>query len=334
MNPDEMRIIAGNSHPVLAKSIADYLKVPLTDSKIDRFENGEVHVQIMENVRRRTAVVIQTGYGWDQPKCSINDHIMELLITVDALRRSSVDEIWAVIPNYPYARQDKKDVSRAPISGGLLARLLEEAGVTRVITLELHASQISGFFRIPVDNLYAVKSISDYINQTLLQNLGPDDRKNIVIVSPDAGGIKRMDNLAARLSLSTVIMHKSRNHQEKSMVTNTVLVGAENCVRGKKCLIVDDMCDTAGTIIKAAETLMEHGAASVSIVVIHGILSGPAIQRINSANFITDVYVTNSIPQEEHVKLCPKLRVIDISQVLAEAIKRLYTGESISGMFV
>lgn len=330
MNSDDMRIIAGNSHPVLSKKIADYLKVPLTDSKIDRFGNGEVRVQIMENVRRRTAVVIQTGYGWDKSGCSINDHIMELLITVDALRRSSVDEIWAVIPNYPYARQDKKDVSRTPISGGLLARLLEEAGVTRVITLELHASQISGFFRIPVDNLYAVKSIADFIQKTLLNG---SDNNNFILVSPDAGGIKRMDNLAARLKLNTVIMHKTRNHQEKSLVTSTVLIGDKDCVRGKKCLIVDDMCDTAGTIISAAETLMEHGAHSVSIVVIHGILSGPAIDRINNAKFISDVYVTNSIPQETHETLCPKLRVIDISPILAEAIKRLYTGESISGMF-
>jgi ribose-phosphate pyrophosphokinase len=331
MNPEEVRIIAGNSHPSLAKSIAEYLKIPLTGSKIDRFENGEIRVQIMENVRRRTAIVVQTGYGWEQPRCSINDHIMELLIVVDALRRSSVDEIWVVIPNYPYARQDKKDVSRAPISGGLFARLLEEAGVTRVITLELHASQISGFFRIPVDNLYAVKTVADFIHNSLLKN--PEDSKDLVLVSPDAGGIKRMDSLASRLKLKTVIMHKSRNHEEKSMVLNTVLVGEQDCVRGKKCLIIDDMCDTGGTIVKAAETLMEHGAREVAIVVIHGILSGPAIERLNAAEFITEVYVTNSIPQEVHSAQCPKLKVIDISHVLAEAVRRLYTGESISTMF-
>lgn len=331
MNPEDVRIIAGNSHLALAKSMADYLKLPLTDAKIDRFSNGEVHVQIMENVRRRTAIVIQTGYGWDKPGYSINDHIMELLIMVDALRRSSVDEIWAVIPNYPYARQDKKDVSRAPISGGLLARMLEQAGVTRVITLELHASQISGFFQIPVDNLYATKAVADFIRGSILKT--EQDNNDVVLVSPDAGGIKRMDSLASRLGLRTVIMHKSRNHQEKSMVLNTVLVGAEDCVKGKKCLIIDDMCDTGGTIVKAAETLMEHGAREVAIVVIHGILSGSAVERLNNAKFVTEVYVTNSIPQEDHVAQCPKIKVIDISHILAEAVKRLYTGESISTMF-
>ena len=326
----DMRMIAGNSHPELATAVAKCLGVTLVQSKIDRFSNGEIHVQIMENIRRRKVVVLQTGAGVPEKGYTINDVLMELLCIVNALRLSSVVDITVVIPNFFYARQDKKDVSRAPISGRLVADLLQSAGVTRVVTMDLHAAQIAGFFNIPVDNLYGVDILAQYLRDYM--NI-EKNRNDLVLVSPDAGGIKRMDTLASKLQISSVIMHKSRNHQEKSMVMNTLLIGEEGCVKGKKCILIDDMCDTAGTIVKASQTLIEHGAREIAIVVVHGILSGPAIERLNAAEFVTDVIVTNSISQEDNMKLCPKLKVVDISPLLAEAIRRLYTGESISALF-
>jgi len=327
---ENLRLLSGKSHPILAKAISDILRLPLVESKIDRFDNLEIHTQIMENIRRRNMVIIQTGVSRPEINYSINDFIMEILIMADACRRSSVNDITLLIPCFPYARQDKKDVSRAPISARLMADLFETAGITRVVTLDLHASQIGGMFKIPVDNLYAMNTITTFLTKHL-QLLVKSDQ--YILVSPDAGGIKRMDALAQKLQMSSIIMSKSRDHQQKSVVIKTELIGKGTSVEGKSCIIVDDMCDTAGTIIRASETLMENGAKDVIVLVVHGILSGPAIDRLNNAKYIKQVIVTNSLPQEENQKRCHKLIVIDVAPLLAEVIRRLNTGDSISDLF-
>lgn len=327
LDPDHLALLTGNSHPELAQGISDYLHIPVTSMVVDKFANTEVHVQIHENIRRKNVIIFQTGSA--SSNNSINDNIMEALIIANACKLSSAESVTLVIPNFPYARQDKKDVSRAPISGRLMADLFKTAGVTRVVALDLHAAQIAGFFDIPVDNLYAVNISASYIRTHYLQNNSDD----YVLVSPDAGGVKRMNTLASKVGLDTVMMHKQRDHEKKSEVLGTILVGRKNCVRDKICIIVDDICDTAGTVMKACDTLMENGARGIILLMVHGLLSGPAIDRINGKNCIWEVIVTNSVPQDENLMRCPKLRVIDISSLLGETIRRLYTGESISALF-
>lgn len=330
LNSEHFALLTGNSHPDLARKISEYLKIPITQMVVDQFSNGEIHVQIHENIRKKNVIIVQTGLSDPEHNFSVNDAIMELLVIANACKLSSAESITAVVPNYPYARQDKKDVSRAPISGRLVADLMEAAGITRIICLDLHAPQIAGFFSKPVDNLYAVNLMAEDIKQSYLSN---HLEENYVLVSPDAGGMKRMDALAAKVSLETVIMHKKRNHTQKSMVLNTILVGEEGCVKDKVCIIVDDICDTAGTVCKASETLIQNGAKSVILIMVHGILSGPAIDRINANDFIREVVVTNSLPQDQNQARCPKLRIIDIAPLLGETVRRIYTGDSISSLF-
>jgi len=346
-----LRLLAGNSNPDLFQKIAKWLNFPLTNSQIDQFSNSEIRVRILENIRRKTAVILQTGTQQfsDGSGYSINDYLMETLLMINACRLSSVDEIVVIMPSYPYARQDKKDTSRTPISGKLVADLLQTAGVSRLVTMDLHASQIAGFFSIPVDNLYSVNLLADYLQSRFVgvddgTGTGPIGRvehdrceklskDNLVLVSPDNGGIKRMEALAQRVSLPTVTMHKVRDYIQKNTVNRTILVGDAQDITGKSCIIVDDICDTAGTVCQACQTLMEFGAKDVRIMVVHGILSGPAIDRINKLDFIKEVIVTNSLPQVENQKRCSKLKVIDVSSLLGETIQRLCSGGSISELF-
>lgn len=255
-----------------------------------------------------------------QPTCNpnVNDNLMELLVMADAFRRASAKRITAVVPCFAYARQDKKDKSRAPITGKLVANLIQVAGVDRVITVDLHASQIQGFFDIPVDNLFAEPLIAKYINRI------PGDK---IIVSPDAGGVKRAKSIADKLDLDLAIIHKER--KKANEVESMTLVGD---VSNRVCILVDDMADTCGTLQLAAETLKAKGALDIYAVVSHGVLSGPAIKRIE-ASPIKELVVTNTIPQSENVKKSSKLRVIDIAPMLAEAIRRTHNGESISVLF-
>ncbi|KAG7925998.1 hypothetical protein KL925_003760 [Ogataea polymorpha] len=250
----------------------------------------------------------------------VNDKVLELLIMINACKTASARRITAVLPNFPYARQDRKDKSRAPITAKLMADMLTSAGCDHVITMDLHASQIQGFFDVPVDNLYAEPSVVRYIREKL-------DVKNGIIVSPDAGGAKRAAGLADRLDLNFALIHKERARANE--VSRMVLVGD---VTGKTCIIVDDMADTCGTLAKAAEVLLENGAKEVIAIVTHGILSGNAIANINKSK-LERVVCTNTVPFEEKLKLCPKLDTIDVSGVLAEAIRRLHNGESISFLF-
>ncbi len=297
----------------LAEKIAEHLGIKLGQVLLSRFSDGEIRIQIFENVRGKDVFVIQsTSYD-------ANFHIMQLLLMVDALRRASARRINAVIPYFGYARQDRKDRPRVPISARLIADLLETAGVHRVITVDLHAGQIQGFFRIPLDHLMAFPVFVRYLKSMNL--------KNVVFVSPDAGGVDRAMALARKLEGGFAVLDKRR---EKPNVAEIIHVIGD--VKGKVAFIVDDIVDTAGTLVKAAEALIKNGAKKVYAVATHGVLSGPALERISSSP-IEKLILTDTINLKEKVEKCDKIEVLSISELLAEAIKRVHEERSITELF-
>ncbi|KAI8630955.1 ribose-phosphate pyrophosphokinase 3 [Xylariaceae sp. FL1651] len=312
---NEIKLLSGNSHPILAKLVADRLGVEIAKTMSLNYSNQETSVTIGESVRDEDVFILQSTAPGD-----INDGLMELLIMIHACRTASARRITAVIPNFPYARQDKKDKSRAPISAKLIANMLQTAGCNHVITMDLHASQIQGFFNVPVDNLYAEPSVLRWIRE----NHGTEDT---VIVSPDAGGAKRATAIADRLDRGFALIHKER--PRPNVVGRMVLVGD---VVDKVAILVDDMADTCGTLAKAARTVRDHGAREVIAIVTHGILSGNAINTLNDS-CLSQVVVTNTVPLGDKAERCKKLRIIDISPTLAEAIRRTHNGESVSFLF-
>lgn len=315
MATNSIKLLAGDTHRGLSELVAERLGLELTKVDLKRSSNGEVSFSIKESIRDEDMYIItQIGSG------VVNDKVLELLIMINACKTASARRVTAVLPSFPYARQDRKDKSRAPITAKLMADMLTTAGCDHVITMDLHASQIQGFFDVPVDNLYAEPSVVRYIKEKV-------DVENAIIVSPDAGGAKRAAGLADRLDLNFALIHKERARANE--VSRMVLVGD---VTDKVCIIVDDMADTCGTLAKAAEVLLEHGARSVISIVTHGILSGRAIQNINGSK-LDRVVCTNTVPFEEKLAQCPKLDTIDVSSVLAESIRRLHNGESVSYLF-
>jgi ribose-phosphate pyrophosphokinase len=306
-------ILQGNAHPELAEAIASFLETPLGKSRITRFSDGESFCEIGENVRGVDAFIIQ-------PTCSpVNDTVMELLIMCDALRRASAASITAVIPYYGYARQDRKVAPRTPITSKLVADLLQAAGVTRVVSMDLHAGQIQGFFNIPFDHLFAMP--------VMLEELRKSHDASAVFVSPDAGGVERARAFSKRLDASLAIIDKRRERANVAEVMN--LIGD---VKGRDCIIVDDMIDTAGTLEGAARALADKGAKSIVACASHGVLSGPAIQRI-SRSPLTEVIVTDTMPLSAEAKACPKIRQVSIARLLGEAIKRIHSSDSVSSLF-
>lgn len=310
-----IKIFSGTSHQEIAQKICDRLGIDLGRVTTKKFSNQETCVEIGESVRGEDVFIVQSGCG------EVNDMIMELLIMINACKIASASRVTAVIPCFPYARQDKKDKSRAPISAKLIANMLSTAGADHIITMDLHASQIQGFFDIPVDNLYAEPAVLKWIRENI------PEWRNSIIVSPDAGGAKRVTSIADKLNVDFALIHKER--KKANEVASMVLVGD---VKGKIAILVDDMADTCGTICHAAEKLLEAGAVRIYAVCTHGILSGSAIANINKSNFEC-VVVTNTIPQEANMKVCPKIQIIDVSMILAEAIRRTHNGESISYLF-
>jgi ribose-phosphate pyrophosphokinase len=307
-------VFSGRANPALASAIAQYVETPLGKCRVTRFSDGESFVEIGENVRGVDAFVIQpTG-------APTNDNVMELLIMVDALRRASAGAITAVIPYYGYARQDRKVAPRTPITSKLVADLIQTAGVNRVVSVDLHAGQIQGFFNIPFDNMYALPVfLEDYLRKNF--------DSTAVFVSPDAGGVERTRAYAKRLSCAMAIIDKRREGPNVSEVMN--LIGE---VRGKDCIIIDDIIDTAGTLTGAARALADKGAKRVVACATHGVLSGPAIERIMESP-ISEVVVTDSLALSDAVKACPKVRTITISRLLGEAIKRIHCSDSVSSLF-
>ncbi|MBI3592493.1 MAG: ribose-phosphate pyrophosphokinase [Nitrospirae bacterium] len=312
--PDRIKLLTGNANRPLAVKVSEQLGTPLTDTSVTRFSDGEIMVQINENIRGCDVFIIQ-------PTCSpVNQNIMELLLITDALKRASANRITAVIPYYGYARQDRKVQPRVPISSKLVADLLTAAGTNRVLTIDLHAAQIQGFFNIPVDHLYAAPVLLDYIRKCRFENLS--------IVSPDAGGVERARAFAKRLNASLAIVDKRREAANVSKVMNVI-----GDVKGRDVILLDDMIDTAGTITQAARALKDNGARKVLAACSHAVLSGPAIERINDSA-LEEVITTDTIPLDDKVSACSKLKVLSVSRLLAEAIKRIHEESSVSSLFV
>ncbi len=307
-------LFTGNANPVLAQEIANHLGVDLGQASVGRFSDGEVTVEIRQNVRARDVFVMQ-------PTCApTNENLMELLIMVDALKRASARRITAVIPYFGYARQDRRPRStRVPISAKVVANLLETVGVERVLTMDLHADQIQGFFDIPVDNIYA--------SPVLLSDLKSKDYPNLVVISPDVGGVVRARALAKQLGCDLAIIDKRRPTANVSEVMHVI-----GEIEGRNCVVMDDMIDTAGTLVKAAEVLKARGAKSVYAYCTHPVFSGPAVDRI-SASHIDEVVVTNTIVLSEQAKACPKIRQLSVAFLFAETIRRISDGESVTSMF-
>jgi len=310
-----MKLLAGNSNKTLAAAIGDYLDAPLTKAQVRRFADNEVFATIDENVRGEDVFVIQsTSYP-------ANDNLMELLIVIDALKRASAKRITAVMPYFGYARQDRKTGGRTPISAKLVANLITRAGADRVLTLDLHAGQIQGFFDIPTDNLLpSLLLASDIRAQYKVSN-------DLIIVSPDVGGVVRARALAKRLDIDLAIVDKRRSGPGESEVMN--IIGE---VEGRRCILYDDIVDSAGTLCNAAKALADQGATQVSAYISHGVLSGPAVERINSS-VLTEVVITDSIEAPERVSGCSKIRQISVAPLIGEAIRRIANEESVSKLF-
>ena len=307
-------IFSGNSNQLLADKICDYLQMPIGRAKVDTFSDGEIQIEINDNVRTKDVFVIQSTSS------PVNDNLMELLLMIDALKRASARRITAVIPYYGYARQDKKVAPRVPISAKLVADMITNAGATRVITMDLHAAQIQGFFNIPVDNLYAAPVLLDYMRKQFTDNL--------VLVSPDAGGVERARAFAKRLSAGLAIVDKRRSapNEAKAMA----VIGD---VRGKTAIILDDMVDTAGTMSEAVSVLLEQGAKEVHACCAHAVLSGPAIDRINASD-LQSLIVTDTVPLTPQGQACQKIQSLSIASLVGEAIIRSYRGDSVTSLFV
>lgn len=311
---NELKLISGNSNIPMAKEICDHLGVTLGATTVSAFSDGEILVRIEENVRGMDVFVVQS--------CSdpVNKNIMELLIMIDALKRSSARRITAVIPYYGYARQDRKDQPRVPVTAKLVADLITTAGADKVLTMDLHAGQIQGFFNIPVDHLYATPVILNYLRSM--------DLKDLVVVSPDAGGVERARAFAKRLNANLAIIDKRREGPNQAKIMN--IIGE---VDNRDVLLLDDMIDTAGTIAQGAQACADKGARRVLAGCTHAVLSGPALQRLNDS-VIDQVIVTNTIPMAGKDQICKKIKVLSVAPLLGEAIRRIHNEESVSSLFV
>jgi ribose-phosphate pyrophosphokinase len=310
----ELKLFAGSAHPQLSKEIAEMLGLPLGQARLRRFPDSEVSFQIDENIRGADVFIVQ-------PTCNpVDQHLMELMVMIDAFRRSSASRITAVVPYYGYARQDRKDKPRVPISAKLVANLLSAAGTNRVLTMDLHKAQIQGFFDIPVDHLFAAPVIVDYCSRL--------NYPDLTIVSPDAGGAERARAYAKRLGGELAIVDKRRTEDGTAEVMNVV-----GDVKGRTCILQDDIIDTAGTIQKAAQALKDAGAERVLACAVHGVLSGPAIERIEKSP-LDQLIVTNTIPLSEAARRCKKIVVLSVARLLGQAIRNIHEETSVSSLFV
>ena len=308
----KLKIFTGNANPALAKEICDYLGLPLGEAFVGRFNNGEVQIMIDESVRGKDVFIIQpTSYP-------VNDNLMELMVMADALKRASARHITAVVPYYGYARQDRKTRGREPITAKLVANLMQTSGITRLVTIDLHAGQIQGFFDVPVDHLYGASILAKYINEKNLED--------VIVVSPDLGGVTRARDLADRIGAPIAIIEKKRPEPGVAKVMN--LFGD---VKGKNCIIVDDIVDTAGSLVEGAKALEEFGAKSVMAAVTHAVLTDPASERIANSN-IKELIVTNTMPLPENCKL-DNVTQLSVAPLLGEAIMRIFHEVSVSNLF-
>jgi ribose-phosphate pyrophosphokinase len=317
MRFERLKVFTGSANPALAHSIASELGCGMGEASVKMFSDGEIHLQVLENVRGADVFVVQ-------PTCTpVESNLMEVLLMMDALKRASAQRITAVLPYYGYARQDRKDRPRMPISAKLVARLLETAGANRVLALDLHAAQIQGFFEIPVDHLFALPVFIDHFRP--MAALG---RNDITVVSPDAGGVERARSFAKRLSAPLAIIDKRRTEVNVAEVMHII-----GDVRGQHCIIVDDLIDTAGTLVKGTEALLAQGAKSVRASATHAVFSGPAIERIENSD-IAEVVVTDSIPLRPEAQACSRIKTLSVAPLLAQAIQSIHEDGSVSALFV
>ncbi|MDP2853713.1 MAG: ribose-phosphate pyrophosphokinase [Smithellaceae bacterium] len=314
---EKIRVFSGNANIPLAQKICEKLGVPLGKANVTTFSDGETRVEINENVRGMDVFIIQST-------CTpVNITLMELLIMIDAMKRASADRITAVVPYYGYARQDRKVAPRAPISAKLVADLITTAGAQRLLSMDLHAGQIQGFFNIPVDNIFATPVLIDYMKRSYQHN-----QDNTVVVSPDTGGVERARAFGKRLGASLAIIDKRREGPNEAQVMNII-----GNIKGKRVLILDDMIDTAGTVVQAANALAEAGALEVSVCCTHPVLSGPAIDRIEKSN-IKEIIVTDTIPLSDRAASCNRIKILSVSGLLSEAVRRIYYNDSVSSLFI
>lgn len=315
INPfPRLKIFSGNANVPLAQEICDELGVPLGLASVRKFSDGENYVQIHENVRGADVFLVQPT------STPVDVHLLEILLMIDALKRASADRITAVLPYYGYARQDRKDQPRVPISAKLVAKVLETAGADRLLTLDLHAAQIQGFFDVPVDHLFATPVFIEYFKRQAIDDL--------TVVSPDAGGVERARAFAKRLNAPLAIIDKRREEANVAEVMNVI-----GDVRGKNCLLFDDLIDTAGTLVKGAEALLQHGAASVRACATHPVLSGPAVDRIQNSSLL-EVVFCNSIPLHGKALQCEKIKTLSVGSLLARAVQSIHEATSVSILFV
>jgi ribose-phosphate pyrophosphokinase len=314
---EKIRVFSGNANISLAQKICEKLGVPLGKANVTTFSDGETRVEINENVRGMDVFIIQST-------CTpVNVTLMELLIMIDAMKRASADRITAVVPYYGYARQDRKVAPRAPISAKLVADLITTAGAQRLLSMDLHAGQIQGFFNIPVDNIFATPVLIDYMKRSYQHN-----QDDTVVVSPDTGGVERARAFGKRLGASLAIIDKRREGPNEAQVMNII-----GNIKGKRVLILDDMIDTAGTVVQAANALAEAGALEVSVCCTHPVLSGPAIDRIEKSN-IKEIIVTDTIPLSDRAASCNRIKILSVSGLLSEAVRRIYYNDSVSSLFI
>ncbi len=311
---ERIRIFSGNATPDLASKITKNLGVPLGKANVSIFSDGETRVEINENVRGMDVFIIQSTCP------PVNVTLMELLIMIDAMKRASAYRITAVIPYYGYARQDRKVAPRAPISAKLVADLIATAGANRVLSMDLHAGQIQGFFNIPVDNLFATPVLLDYIKENYSDNT--------VIVSPDTGGVVRARAFATRMGVGLAIIDKRREGPNEAQVMNII-----GNVQGKRVVVLDDLIDTAGTVVQAAQALQEAGALDVSVCCTHPVLSGPAIERLENSD-IKEIIVTDTIPLHDGARTCRRIKILSVAGLLSEAVRRIYYDDSVSSLFI
>ena len=314
MDPERVKIFTGNANAPLAREICEFLALPMSAASVKNFADGEIYLQIQENVRGADVFVVQ-------PTCKpVDRNLMELLLMMDALRRASADRITAVLPYYGYARQDRKDKPRVPISAKLVAKLLERAGADRILALDLHAAQIQGFLDVPVDHLFAMP--------VMIEHMRARQTANTIVVSPDAGGVERARAFAKRMNVPLAILDKRRDDVNVAEVVHII-----GDVDGCECMIVDDLIDTAGTLINGAAALLKAGAKSVTACATHAVLSPPAVERITNSD-IQEVVLTNSIPLSEEALQCPKIRTLSVASLLARAIQSIHEETSVSRLFV
>ncbi|OUR92905.1 phosphoribosylpyrophosphate synthetase [Halobacteriovorax marinus] len=309
-------LVSGSSNPKLASSISQFLDVPLVDPQIVSFANGEIYCEIEKNVRGADVFIIQST------SAPVNDHVMELLIMIDALKRASAASITAVMPHYGYSRQDRKACPRTPISAKLMADILTAAGATRVITMDLHANQIQGFFNIPFDNIFASPVFLEYMKNELFN-------ENTIFVSPDAGGVERVRHYAKKLKTDIAMIDKRRTGKNVAKAMNIV-----GNVEGKECIIIDDMVDTAGTLVEACRALKENGATKVYAFATHPIFSNPALERLAGCEALDRIIVTDTIPLAPEAEGIEKIKVLETADILAKAIHRTFNNDSVSSLFI